>query len=168
MERTHLLREVNIFYDLNEEQLKRIMQICQESTYHQGTLIFQENTASNELYIIVEGMVDIQVDPHILGVEVADVLGPTTITTLQRSQVFGEMALVDQGLRSASAKCVSRYAKLLVIKREDLIRLCEEDYQLGYLVMRNMAADLAFKIRSTDLMVREQLLWRSHPGARKS
>jgi len=28
--------------------------------------------------------------------------------------------------------------------------------------MRNIAADLSFKIRSTDLMVREQLLWR--PG----
>jgi hypothetical protein len=27
--------------------------------------------------------------------------------------------------------------------------------------MRNIAADLAFKIRSTDLMVREQSLWSS-------
>jgi hypothetical protein len=26
--------------------------------------------------------------------------------------------------------------------------------------MRNIAADLAFKIRGTDLMIREQLLWR--------
>ena len=32
---------------------------------------------------------------------------------------------------------------------------------MGYLVMRNIAADLAFKIRSTDLMVREQAMWRS-------
>jgi hypothetical protein len=31
-------------------------------------------------------------------------------------------------------------------------------------VMRNMAGDLAFKIRQTDLMVREQLLWGSVPS----
>jgi hypothetical protein len=33
---------------------------------------------------------------------------------------------------------------------------------MGYVLMRNIAADLSFKIRSADLMIREQLLWR--PG----
>jgi hypothetical protein len=36
---------------------------------------------------------------------------------------------------------------------------------LGYQIMRNIAVDLAFKMRSTDLMVREQSLWRARaPG----
>jgi hypothetical protein len=30
--------------------------------------------------------------------------------------------------------------------------------------MRNMAADLAFKIRGSDLAIREQLLWRPRSG----
>jgi len=51
-------------------------------------------------------------------------------------------------------------AQLLVIKRADLVALCEQDYKLGYLLMRNIAAEMAFKIRGTDLIVREQLLWR--------
>jgi hypothetical protein len=29
--------------------------------------------------------------------------------------------------------------------------------------MRNIAADLSFKIRGTDLAIREQLLWRPRP-----
>jgi CRP/FNR family cyclic AMP-dependent transcriptional regulator len=166
MEHTHILRETDIFYELSQEQLERIAAICEERTYQLGTFIFHENTASDEVYIIAEGQVDIQVDPQTLGIEVEEGPGPGTIATLQRGQVFGEVALVDQGLRSASAKCASKYARLLAFKREDIIKLCQADYHLGYLVMRNVAADLAFKIRSTDLMVREQLLWR--PGTQEN
>ena len=157
MQRINILREVDIFQDLSETQLERVAQICDERVCDIGAVIFKENTASDELYIIADGMVDIRVDPSILGIpSQAD---PTTITTLRRGQVFGEVALVDQGLRSASARCADNNTKLLVINRDDLISLCDQDFQMGYVLMRNIAADLSFKIRSADLMIREQLLW---------
>ncbi len=163
MQRINILQEVDIFQDLSESQLERIAQICQERVCQIGEVIFEENTASDELYIIANGMVDIRVDPSILGVP--SPTGPTTITTLRRGQTFGEVALVDQGLRSASARCAANNTRLLVINRDDLISLCEQDFQMGYVLMRNIAADLSFKIRSTDLMVREQLLWRPGRGS---
>jgi len=160
MQRINILREVDIFQDLSASQLEGVARICEERVCQIGAVIFEENTASDELYIIADGKVDIQVDPSILGISTQ--AGPTTITTLRRGQVFGEVALVDQGLRSASAKCAANNTKLLVINRDDLIALCDQDFQMGYVLMRNIAADLSFKIRSADLMIREQLLWR--PG----
>jgi CRP/FNR family cyclic AMP-dependent transcriptional regulator len=160
MQRINILRQVDIFQDLSKSQLEQIEQICKERVCQIGALIFEENTASDELYIIADGMVDILVDPSILGT--SSQAGPTTLTTLRRGQIFGEVALVDQGLRSASARCAANNTKLLVINRDDLIALCDQDFQMGYVLMRNIAADLSFKIRSTDLMVREQLLWQ--PG----
>ena len=162
MQRINILPEVDIFQDLSESQLERVAQICEERVCHIGAVIFEENTASDELYIIADGMVDIRVDPSILGIP--SQAGPTTITTLRRGQVFGEVALVDQGLRSASARCADNNTKLLVINRDDLISLCDQDLQMGYVLMRNIAADLSFKIRSADLMIREQLLWRPGRG----
>jgi CRP/FNR family cyclic AMP-dependent transcriptional regulator len=160
MQRVNILREVDIFQDLSESQLERVAQICEERVRQIGAVIFEENTASDELYIIADGMVDIRVDPSILGIpSQAD---PTTITTLRRGQIFGEVALVDQGLRSASARCAANNTRLLVINRDDLIALCDQDFQMGYVLMRNIAVDLSFKIRSADLMIREQLLWQ--PG----
>lgn len=38
--------------------------------------------------------------------------------------------------------------------------LCETYPQLGYRLMYNLAADLAMKIRNTDLRIREQLLYK--------
>jgi hypothetical protein len=37
--------------------------------------------------------------------------------------------------------------------------LCDTYPQLGYRLMRNLAADLAMKIRNTDLLIRERLTW---------
>jgi CRP-like cAMP-binding protein len=47
----------------------------------------------------------------------------------------------------------------VVIPRDKLMRLCDSYPQLGYRLMRNLAADLAMKIRNTDLQVREYLTW---------
>jgi CRP/FNR family cyclic AMP-dependent transcriptional regulator len=159
MARIDILQQVDIFEDLSDKQLEQITRMCEENSYDIGEVIFRENTASNELYIIVDGLIDIQVDPRTLGIESINIPGPTTIATLRRGQVFGEVALVDQGLRSASARTAAPNTRLLVVSRDDFINLCEQDFQIGYIVMRNIAADLSLKIRNTDFMVREQLLW---------
>jgi CRP-like cAMP-binding protein len=85
--------------------------------------------------------------------------GAQTIATLRRGQSFGEVALVDEGRRSAAARCTQHDTHLVIIPRDKLMLLCDTYAQLGYRLMRNLAADLAMKIRNTDLQVREQLYW---------
>jgi CRP/FNR family cyclic AMP-dependent transcriptional regulator len=153
------LKQADIFYELTPTQLEMVAALCQERRGQAGDIIFEENAASDELYIIVQGEVDIQVDPALVGGEDVKSLGLVTIATLRRGQSFGEVALVDQGLRSASARCAANGTQLLVIPRDKLILLCDTDPQLGYRMMRNLAADLALKIRSTDLRIREELLY---------
>jgi len=69
------------------------------------------------------------------------------------------VALVDQGLRSATARCAQHNTQLLIIPRQKLMVLCDTYPQLGYRLMRNLAADLALKIRNTDMRIREELLY---------
>jgi len=161
----NILRRTDMFYDLSEPQLEMVASICSEMKYRMGELIFEENSAGDELYVIAAGEVEIQVDPSLVQPGGAQGEEPVTIATLRHGQTFGEVALVDQGLRTASARSASRRTRLLVIPRERLITLCDNYPELGYRVMRNVAADLAFKIRGTDLLIREQLLWR--PGRMK-
>ncbi len=158
MTKKYILELVDIFQDLDSGQLTLIEGICREKSYHQGEIIFKENSGSNEFYIIVEGEVEIQVDPDTIG-DGSDSHEPTTIAVLRRGQSFGEVALVDPGVRSASARCRSETSQLLVIERKDFMKLLESNYEIGYLIMRNLAADLALKIRQTNLMVRESLMY---------
>lgn len=158
MSKKYILEQIDIFQELDSSQLDLIEQICHEKSYAQGDIIFKENLASNEFYIIAEGEIEIQVDPDTIG-DGSDIHEPTTIAVLRRGQSFGEVALVDPGVRSASARCRSGSSKLLVIERKDFMKLLESNYEMGYVIMRNLAADLALKIRQTNLMVRESLTY---------
>jgi len=164
-EYANILRRTDVFYDLSEVQLQMVASICSEVRCKKGELIFEENTAGDEMYVIAQGEVEIVVDPALVQIQPthSPAGGGATIATLRAGQTFGEVALVDQGLRTASARCATRQALLLCIPRARLISMCDNYPELGYRVMRNLAADLAFKIRGTDLLIREQLLWRPRP-----
>jgi CRP/FNR family transcriptional regulator, cyclic AMP receptor protein len=153
------LKQADIFDEVAPVHLEMMAALCQERRCNAGDIVFEENAASDELYIIVQGEIDIQVDPALVGADDVKSPGPVTIATLRRGQSFGEVALVDQGLRSATARCAANGTHLLVVPRNQLIHLCDTYPELGYRLMRNLAADLALKIRNTDLRIREEILY---------
>jgi CRP/FNR family cyclic AMP-dependent transcriptional regulator len=152
----NFLKQSDIFYQFTPAQLELVANLCQEVVFNAGELIFQENSSSKELYVIAQGEVDILINRGIGNIERKD----NAVARLRRGQSFGEVALVDEGLRSASARASQKDTRLLIIQREKLIILCETYPQLGYRLMYNLAADLAMKIRNTDLRIREQLLYK--------
>ena len=139
-----------------------VANLCQEVLFQDGDIIFEENNSSQELYIIAQGEVEIIINPSLVGAPDKNEQKGSVIATLRRGQSFGEIALVDEGLRSASARAAQKETRLLVISRDKLIMLCETYPQLGYRLMYNLAADIAMKIRNTDLRIREQLLYKPH------
>jgi len=154
------LKQSDIFYQFTPTQLEMVANLCQETVFQAGEVIFEENSNSKELYIITQGEVDILIKPakiSLLGMLEDE---EATVATLRRGQSFGEVALVDEGLRSASARAAQKETRLLVISRDKLIMLCETYPQLGYRLMYNLAADRAMKIRNTDLQIQEQLLYK--------
>ena len=167
MEKIDILRRTDIFYDLTSPQLEMLASICDERVVKLGDIVFEENSQGDEMFVIARGAVEILVDPSIVGGPGAKKRGsmPVTIATLRSGQTFGEIVLVDQGLRTASARCAETETQLLTIQRNKFMKLCDTYPEMGYRVMRNIAADLAFKIRGSDLAIREQLLWRPRPAA---
>ena len=103
--------------------------------------------------ITKEGLVEVLIP----GVAVPDFPGTpemTAVVRLGRGQIFGEMALVDRGARSATVRCVQDDTTLFIIGRDALAQLCESDYHIGYVVMQNLARDLSFKLRLRNLLTR--------------
>jgi len=133
------LAKFDLFNGLSEEQLLKIAKVCEPRHFNNGELILRENAPTRELYLILEGEVTVMVrsdDPDI-----------PPIVTLGAGQVFGEIAMVDKGLRSAAVRCQHDNTRLLMLQDQAFLQLCAEDTLLGFLVMRNIAADLAFKLR---------------------
>jgi CRP-like cAMP-binding protein len=155
------LKQSDIFHKITTTQLELIANLCQELVFQEGETIFQEQSEGKELYVIAQGEVDILINPAVISGSATGEHKETKLVTLRRGQSFGEIALVDEGLRSATARASQPDTRLLLIPREKIIMLCETYPQLGYRLMNNLAVDLAMKIRNTDLRIREQLLYKS-------
>lgn len=157
----NFLKQCDIFYKLTTTQLELVTNLCQEVVFQEGDTIFRENSEGKELYIIAQGEVDILINPALVGSPADGEQQETVISTMRRGQSFGEIALVDEGLRSATARAKQKDTRLLVIPRDKIIMLCETYPPLGYRLMNNLAADLAMKIRNADLRIREKLLYKT-------
>lgn len=145
-----LLRQSEIFAGLPEDKIRQIVSIGLTKTFDAGETIIRGGDPSDELYIVQRGMVEVLVP----GSAVPDVAGAPDLTVLVQlglGQVFGEMALVDHGARSATVRCVEDGTVLFVIPRAAFWELCEGDHHIGYVVMRNIARDLSFKLRHRNL-----------------
>ena len=150
-----ILKQADLFYDMSDDQLTSIQSICSSQTFSHGDVIFKENDISDELYIVADGEVAIRINPQLIG----GTGDSKTIATFGRGQSFGEVAVIDQGTRSASAHVTSGSLELIVIKRNDLMALCKTNTSLGFQMMYNLAVDLSTKIRTTDIQIREQILY---------
>lgn len=91
----------------------------------EGRVIFNEGDAGSQMYVIIEGEVEI--------VKRTSLETSKTLTTLKKGDLFGEMALIDAMPRSATA-IAKKNGKLLVM-----------DEALFYSLARNNA-DFAFKM----------------------
>lgn len=145
-----------MFDNLTHTQMELVASICEPVNYKKGDVLFEENDASDELYVISNGGIEILINPSFVGLE--EGLDSIVLTEMRRGQVLGEVALVDQGLRTATARVSEDNTHLLRIPRKRLMLLCDTYPELGYKLMKNLAADLSLKMRNTDLIVRQYQL----------
>lgn len=142
-----IIREIELFDGLKESEVAEITAICRERRLQPGELLARQGERGDEMYIITEGFVEV-----LLGGRGEN--PPRVIVNLGPGQVTGEMALLDQGPRSATVRAVSDPTIVQTIQRQAFEALCRKNTQIGYIVMRNLALDLVFKLRHRNLVDR--------------
>lgn len=143
------LRRVEIFNGLADDELLLIASLCKIIRAPAGQIIFNEGEDGDELMVIHEGCVRIALNSK--GPD--GKLAPNTINMLYTGQSFGEMVLLGGATRSATVAAVEPCV-LLVLKEREFAQLCDDNPRIGYRVMRNLAADLSYKLRSSNLLLR--------------
>jgi CRP/FNR family cyclic AMP-dependent transcriptional regulator len=90
-----------------------------------GSVVFEEGDSGQEMYGVVDGEVELR-------------LGDRTLRTLGPDDVFGEMALIDESTRSATA-VASKDSVLAVIDKHRFLFLVQETPMFALQVMSAMA-----------------------------
>jgi CRP/FNR family cyclic AMP-dependent transcriptional regulator len=108
------LQMVDIFQDLTEQEIEEIDRATTLSTIRRGRILYMPEDRSEVLFLLKEGRVQLyRISPDGKKLVIATI-GPGTI--------FGEMALIGQGMHSTFAEAVEDCV-LYVMSREDVERL---------------------------------------------
>jgi uncharacterized protein len=139
------IKSIDIFRNMSLRETKIATLMSYTIQLEEGEILFRNNDEGKDLFVVLEGSVKVFVDggnENITG----------TITTLQRGQTLGEMALFRKTTRSASA-LATEPTKLLVINEKVLLRLKRRYPIIATKLFMNIAAKLWESIMSTNPLI---------------
>lgn len=113
---------IPIFSGMKREDLERIARGARECTYSNGEIIIREGEPGSKLFVVVSGEVEVIKNLGKKHQRTLRIFGPKSY--------FGEMALIDQLIRSASVVARSE-VKLLVLDHFNLYQEIERSPQLA-------------------------------------
>lgn len=134
-ERLILLKQSPIFSMVSTDDLRHVAQALEKQHFFKGDRIFEINDQGDHLYILVSGKVGISIDP--------DSSSSSYIATLLAGDCFGEMNLLDNLPRSATAHVL-----------EDSVALSLEKTRLKGLMQSYPEISIGM-LRSLSLRLRE-------------
>jgi CRP/FNR family transcriptional regulator len=135
-----LLSQVELFHGLDSAQMAALTELIQLQTFANGDEIFRQGSDGDQMYVIADGQVEIRFhDDEAQQGYAALYLGS--------GQVFGEMALIDDGPRSATVVSIEDNTQVYGFPIQAFNELCKRNTAIGYILMRNLAQDLSFKLR---------------------
>lgn len=138
--RLRMLKNVVLFKDLSTRDLTMIDSLFHERRYIAGEIIFDEGEEGQGLFVLLEGSVKISralspVDSHIN-------LGPGSF--------FGEVALLDESVRTAQARAVED-SFVVALFRAEFYSLLKTHSAIASRISFELARVLASRLRQVVL-----------------
>ncbi len=132
MRTAFFLRNVPVFAGLSEELLERLAREVREVRVPAGGWIMREGDQAESMFIVSGGRVEVvhEGPPEIL------------LRVLRRGDVLGELALLREGVRAASARA-QRDTELIELRRAEFEHLIEQAPQFALGLTRVMGAQIA-------------------------
>jgi HD-GYP domain-containing protein (c-di-GMP phosphodiesterase class II) len=149
------LKEISFFADIPDHDLRKISDIMVEKKYRKGEVIIEEHTEAERFFIIYKGK--IQISKRFESDE------EFVLSVHSDGDFFGEMALLDEQQRSATARALEPTI-VLETSRKNFETLLYEAPTLAYRIMR----ELSTRLRETGALLvshlqqRNRQLYRSH------
>ena len=141
-----ILSKIPVFEDLNHRDLRTVKRIFHQREYRKDEVIFHQGDVGLGMYIIVQGTIEIISNP-----------GDHLLAELNEGDFFGELALLDDAPRSATA--IPRTpCTLLCFFKPELLDLINRNPKLGGKILFRLAWTIGERLKSTNQQLRELYL----------
>ena len=110
--RFNVLRGVQSFNHVSDEDIHVLAQSLEEIYYNEGDYIIRQDEKGDALFILEKGLVQVSRESIIDNERIS-----TNITQLSNDTLFGEVSLLTEEVRSASIYVISNRAKCLKLSK---------------------------------------------------
>ncbi|MCE9573032.1 MAG: DUF1003 domain-containing protein [Deltaproteobacteria bacterium] len=139
-----LLSEIPLFQSLDADEAKLLAEVVDRRSLTKGEMLFRTGDPGHAMYIVSKGEVEIFIKDH-AGQKI-------TLTEARPGDVFGELAMLDAGPRSASA-IAAEDSELIELDREDLLLLVTKRPEAALHMLGAMGA----MTRKADMLLRTRV-----------
>jgi len=132
----------NIFGNLTDEMIEKILPLAEMANFEQRDFVFKEGDVVENFYMVKRGTV-------LIEQKLTDKM-TVTAGTITTGESFGYSSIFSEGVYSTNAVC-SDQCEIIVMNGERVNDLLKEDHSMGFYVMQNIVAVLNKRIaRRTD------------------
>ncbi|MEO1172792.1 MAG: cyclic nucleotide-binding domain-containing protein [Myxococcota bacterium] len=137
-----LLRQVDLFRNLDGVQLAHLASFAQELRMPRGQVLFREGDPPDFFYVIQQGRIRISRMVGGMGEEALAILEPGTY--------FGEMELIDASLPRAAQATVHEDTVLAAFQVDRFRELMSGDGELAVPLLSSFVRTLSERLRMTN------------------
>jgi uncharacterized membrane protein len=138
------LASITMFEHLNEDDLIALSNVIDEMKVPEGHTLFQTGDPGDSLFIVRVGKIELFIK---------DTAGQKIVlTTAEPGDMFGELAMLDSGSRTATALALTE-SEVLVLDRDDLVLLFQRKPEAAL----HMLAALTGLTRKADELLRTRV-----------
>jgi CRP/FNR family cyclic AMP-dependent transcriptional regulator len=138
------LSNIRMFGLLNEDDRQALAAVVDELTVPAGHTLFQAGDPGDSLFIVREGSIELFIK---------DTVGQKIVlTNAEPGDMFGELAMLDAGARTATAIALTE-TEVLVLDRDDLVLLFQRKPEAAL----HMLAALSGMTRKADELLRTRV-----------
>jgi CRP/FNR family transcriptional regulator, cyclic AMP receptor protein len=143
-EKARFLSKTPLFSNLEPEEIEALAGHAQERPMRAGEVLFRRTESGSSMIAILAGEVRIALP----GADGRD----QVLRVLRAGDVFGEVALLDGGTRTADAVALTN-GRLLIVERRDLLQMLQDDQALALRII----ILLCNRLRATNWLLEAML-----------
>ena len=145
-----VLKNVELFKGLNDDELQEIAALGSLKSLAKGDIVFEEDADGREFYMVTSGC--IAINKNVAGGR------KRNLSNLRQGDIFGEIALFDSQPRSADAEAVED-SEVVIFSNEKFKALLKKNLVIAFIIQTRIIRVLCKRLRDTDEMLKEGVIW---------
>lgn len=131
---TGILKKVPLFHGMFNDEFDLLFDICLIHRVGPNKVIFSEGDPSESLYVVLSGKLAVFTKQNGM------------IHMMEQGELLGEMGIVLQISRTATAKSLDEVVILLEIRKKDFDFILGKKPRVSFIIMKNLAKSLAKRL----------------------